>query len=68
MYYLVDFYRRLITPTNSLAKTSAHGYPILGLSVLIDRTTYQLTDESFTASSGSYFLFSYCLSSMHFFP
>ena len=67
MYYLVDFYRRLITPTNSFAKISARDYPISGLFVLIDRTTCQLTDESFTASSGSYFLFSHCLSSVHFF-
>ena len=52
---MVDFYRMLITATNSFAKISAKGYPILALFVLIDRTTCQLTEESVTASSGSHF-------------
>ena len=42
----------LITAINSFAKISTEGYPILALLVLIDRTTCQLTEESFTASSG----------------
>ena len=67
-YYLVDFYRRLITPTNSFAKISAQDYPISGLFVLIDRSTCQLTDESFTASSGSYFCFLIIYPLCTFFP
>ena len=35
------------------------GYPTLALLVLIDRTTCQLTEESFTASSGLQF-FVFC--------
>ena len=57
----------LITAINSFAKISTEGYPILALLVLIDRTTCQLTEESFTASSGLHFLFSCYLSCVHFF-
>ena len=35
---LVDFYRMLVSTTNSFANISAQGYPILALFVLIDRT------------------------------
>ena len=45
----------LITAINSFAKISTEGYPILALLVLIDRTTCQFTEESFTASSGLHF-------------
>ena len=55
------FLRMLITAINSFAKISTEGYPILALLVLIDRTTCQLTEESFTASSGSHVLFVFLL-------
>ena len=59
----------LITTMNSFAKISTEGYPILALLVLIDRTTCQLTEESFTASSGLHFFVFFCyLSCVHFFP
>ena len=58
----------LIAATNPAAKISTQGYQILALFVLIDRTTCQLTEESFTASSASLFLFSSYLSNAHFFP
>ena len=58
VYFSCNFWKSsqiLITPINSFAKISTEGYPILALLVLIDRTTCQLTDESFTASSGLQF-------------
>ena len=53
---MVDFYRMLVSTTNSLASISAQGYPILALFVLIDRTTCQLMKKLVTASSGRHLL------------
>ena len=58
VYFSSNFWKIsqiLITAINSFAKISTEGYPILVLLVLIDRTTCQLTEESFTASSGLQF-------------
>ena len=45
----------LFSTTNSFAHISAQGYLILALSVLIDRTTCQLTKKSAIASSDTHF-------------
>ena len=52
---MVDFYRMLVSATNSFANISAQGYPILALFVLIDRATCQLMKKSVTDSSGTHF-------------
>ena len=52
---MVDFYRMLVSTTNSFANISAQGYPTLALFVLIDRTTHQPMKKSVTASSGMHF-------------
>ena len=50
----VEFYRMLISTTNSFANISAQGYLILAQFVLTDRTTFQLTKKLVIASSGTH--------------
>ena len=45
MLFLVDFYRMLVSTTNSFANISGQGFPILALFVLIDRTTGKLINS-----------------------
>ena len=52
---MVDFYRMLVSTTNSFANISAQGYLILALFALIDRATCQLMKKSVNASSGTHF-------------
>ena len=52
---MVDFYRILVSTTNSFANISALGYPISALFALIDRTTCLLIKQLVTASSGTHF-------------